>query len=83
MDDWLRHAADALGVDALDDEAQRRLLAVARDVAHGVERRLTPVATFLLGVAVERRMAAGEDRATALGHAIAELERAIDAAHDA
>ena len=57
-------------------------LAAAGDVAHGVERKLTPIATFLLGVAVERRVEAGEDRATAFSSAMADLERAIDADHD-
>jgi hypothetical protein len=83
MDDWLTQAAGALGVDALDDDSQQRLLGVARDVAHGVERKLTPLATFLLGGAVERRIAAGEDRASAFTAAVADLERAIDADHDA
>ena len=82
MDDWLTEAATTLGVDAIDDDTQERLLAAARDVAHGVERKLTPIATFLLGAAVERRVEAGEDRATAFSSAMADLERAIDADHD-
>ena len=42
------------------------LLDVARDVAHGTERKATPIATFLLGAAVARRVAAGEERHAAL-----------------
>ncbi len=61
MQDWLETAATALGVDPVDDETQERLLGVARDVAHGVERKLTPIATFLLGEAVQRRIDAGEE----------------------
>ncbi|HEY7668223.1 MAG TPA: DUF6457 domain-containing protein [Actinomycetota bacterium] len=83
MQDWLRTAADRLGVDPVDDDMQERLLGAARDVAHGVERKLTPIATFLLGVAVERRAAGGQERAAAFGAALADLERAIDAAHEA
>jgi hypothetical protein len=83
MDDWLVKAATTLGVDPVDDDAQERLLGAARDVAHGVERKLTPIATFLLGAAVERRVAGGEDRAAAFDAAIADLERTIDADHDA
>jgi hypothetical protein len=83
MADWLTKAATALGVDPIDDATQERLLAAARDVAHGVERKLTPLATFLLGTAVERRTAAGEDRAGAFEAAVADLERAIDADHGA
>jgi hypothetical protein len=83
MEDWLGKAAGALGVEAIDDETQERLLGAARDVAHGVERKLTPIATYLLGVAVERRVAAGEHRSAAFAGALADLERAIDADHDA
>jgi hypothetical protein len=83
MEDWLTMAASALGVEAIDDDTQERLLGAAREVAHGVERKLTPIATFLLGAAVERRVAAGEDRAAAFAGALADLERAIDADHDA
>jgi len=82
MEDWLQLASTALSVDPIDEASQERLLEVARDVAHGVERKLTPVATYLLGVAVERRVAAGEERSAAFASAIADLERAIDAGHD-
>jgi hypothetical protein len=83
MEDWLAKTAGALGVDPIDDDSQERLLGAARDVAHGVERKLTPIATYLLGTAVERRVAAGEDRSAAFASALADLERAIDADHDA
>lgn len=83
MADWLAEAAARLGVEPIDDDTQDRLLGVARDVAHGVERKLTPLATFLLGAAVERRVAAGEIRAAAFAASVADLERAIDADHDA
>lgn len=83
MSDWIDQAASSLGVESIDDDAQERLLGAARDVAHGVERKLTPIATFLLGAAVERRVAAGEDREAAFASAIADLERAIDADHEA
>ncbi len=83
MSDWLAQAASTLGVEPLDDDSQERLLGVARDVAHGVERKLTPIATYLLGAAVERRVAAGEGRETAFAGAIDDLVRAIDADHDA
>ncbi|HEX7248382.1 MAG TPA: DUF6457 domain-containing protein [Actinomycetota bacterium] len=83
MSDWLTQAATMLDVEPLDDDSQERLLGVARDVAHGVERKLTPIATYLLGAAVERRVAAGEDRPAAFAGVLADLERAIDAAHDA
>lgn len=83
MEDWLQTAAGGLGVDPVDDDMAERLLGVARDVAHGVERKLTPIATFMLGEAVQRRVAAGEDRGAAFGAALADLQRAIAADHDA
>ena len=82
MGNWVELAAERLEVETIDDDMQERLLGVARDVAHGVERKLTPIATYLLGAAVERRVAAGEVRALAIAGAIADLERAIDADHD-
>jgi len=83
MSDWVVQAAERLEVETIDDDTQELLLGVARDVAHGVERKLTPIATYLLGTAVERRVAAGEDRSAAFAGALADLERAIDADHDA
>ena len=62
MEDWLNTAAGDLGVDPIDDDTQERLLGVARDVAHGVERKLTPIATYMLGEAVQRRVSAGGPR---------------------
>ena len=82
MEDWLQTAARELGGDPIDADMEERLLGAARDVAHGVERKLTPIATFMLGEAVQRRVAAGEDRAVAFAAAVADLERAIDADHD-
>jgi uncharacterized protein DUF6457 len=66
MDDWLGQLAILLGEAQLSDEEQGLLLDVARDVAHGTERKATPIATFLLGAAVARRVAAGEERHAAL-----------------
>jgi hypothetical protein len=73
MDDWLGQLAMLLGEARLSDEEQGLLLDVARDVAHGTERKATPIATFLLGAAVARRVAAGEDRRAALSGAAVEL----------
>lgn len=52
LEQWVTTARDELGLsDPVDLEL---LLDVARDVAHGVERRAAPVTTFLLGMAVGR-----------------------------
>jgi len=53
------------------------VLDAARDVAHGVERRITPVSTFLVGMHVERRVAAGTSRGEALASSIAPLRATL------
>lgn len=62
------------GVEALSDGEIESLLNVARDVAHRVERKVTPLAAFLLGMTVERRMSAGAPRGEAFDNSIAELD---------
>ncbi len=49
---WLDVVASELGVEATVDEAA--LLRTAREVAHRVERKATPLTTFLIGVAIGR-----------------------------
>jgi hypothetical protein len=72
-DTWLQRLADILAVERLSDDEMEALLAVARDVAHRVERKVTPLAAFLLGMGVARRIAAGDGRAEALERASADL----------
>jgi hypothetical protein len=72
-DAWLEELARTQGVDALSDGEVESLLNVARDVAHRVERKVTPLAAFLLGMAVERRISTGASRGEALDDTIAEL----------
>jgi hypothetical protein len=79
-DPWLDRLAGALGVDGLDADERSLLLDVARDVAHGVERRITPLSTFLLGEAVERRCAAGASRKDALRTSIESLRSLLPGA---
>ena len=52
--EWLDELATTLEVEPLTDAQAEALLAVAREIAHGVERKTTPLAAFLLGRAVER-----------------------------
>ena len=47
---WLKHVAAELGVDG--DIASGALLDAARVVAHSVERKATPLTTYLIGLAV-------------------------------
>jgi hypothetical protein len=51
-DEWLHRLATILGVDPVDEAQIGDILDAARDVAHNVERKLTPVSTFLLGAAL-------------------------------
>ncbi len=66
MEAWIDQLAEGLGEDTLNARETAELLQVARDVAHRVERRITPLATFLLGSAVGRGLANGASRADAL-----------------
>jgi hypothetical protein len=74
MDRWIEDLAVALSLEPISDDEADRLLRVARDVAHRVERKGTPLATFLLGMHVGRRTADGSDRGLALGDAIGLVE---------
>jgi hypothetical protein len=74
MNAWIDQLAGALGQDPLTDAEATRLLGSARDVAHRVERKITPLAAFLLGAATGRRMAEGGSREDALGSALGTLE---------
>jgi hypothetical protein len=74
MDAWIDRLAAALGEDALTEAETTRLLGSARDVAHRVERRITPLAAFLLGSAAGRTMAGGASRDVALASALETLE---------
>jgi hypothetical protein len=71
MSDWIDELAEALGVEALSSPETDRILRVARDVAHRVERKDTPLAAFLLGMDVARRTANGTARGVALDDVIA------------
>ena len=77
MDAWLVTLATRLGVDPLTDDQVMELLGVARDVAHGVERRATPLATFLLGAAAQRRIGRGATAADAFADALTELQTTL------
>ncbi|MGZ8599136.1 MAG: DUF6457 domain-containing protein [Actinomycetota bacterium] len=73
METWIDDLARALDDEPLSPEDVETLLAIARDVAHRVERRITPLSTFLLGAAVGRREAAGDSRDEALATTLVTL----------
>ncbi len=74
MDTWIDDLAAALALEPLSEAETDRLLRIARDVAHRVERKDTPLASFLLGMRVARQTAEGSSRNVALDDAIALAE---------
>jgi hypothetical protein len=77
VDRWLDQLAETLGVDPLGGAETGELLRASRDVAHGVERRYAPLASFLLGAATERRVAAGASRDEAFRGAVERLRSVL------
>lgn len=83
MDGWIDRLAERLGEEPLTAAETERLLHVARDVAHRVERRITPLSAFLLGTAVGRELAGGTPRGEALPAALGALEALLPDGPDA
>ncbi len=79
MEAWIDQLAEALGEDTLSERETSMILTAARDVAHRVERRITPVSTFLLGSAVGRSLAGNASRADALQAAMDTLHSLLPA----
>lgn len=69
---WLERVQAALDLDGveLDPESLSLLLDLTREIAHGVERRVAPLSTFLVGVAVGRGRSVSE--------AVAKVDRLVD-----
>ncbi|WP_102142008.1 DUF6457 domain-containing protein [Mycobacterium hubeiense] len=74
MDNWIDELARTLGEEPLTPAETSRLLDAARDVAHRVERKFTPLSTFVVGCAVGRQLAGGADRMETLTSTLAQLE---------
>jgi hypothetical protein len=68
--DWIEGLTNELELEQLSKHEVDHLLTSARDVAHRVERRATPLAMYLVGVAVGQQMANGRARDDALEDAI-------------
>ena len=75
--EWLDQLATTFGIDPLGPDEETDLLDAARDVAHGVERKITPLAAFLLGMHVRSKLTDGVPREQALAEGLAELRRAL------
>ena len=82
MVEWIDELAAALEVDPLTADETRDLLGAARDVAHRAERKITPLSTFLVGIAVGRADAAGTQRTQALAGALRSVRTILPADTD-
>ncbi len=74
MSEWIDDLATACGQEPLTDPETEELLRIAREVAHRVERKGTPLAAFLLGMHVAGGVTHGTPRATALAEGIGVIE---------
>ena len=68
--DWIEGFANELELEQLSKHEVDHLLTSARDIAHRVERKITPLAMYLVGVAVGQQMANGKTRDDAIEDAI-------------
>jgi hypothetical protein len=74
MDNWIDDLARTLDEEPLTAAETAQLLDAARDVAHRVERKITPLSTFVIGCAVGRKLAGGADRSETIGATLSQLE---------
>jgi hypothetical protein len=77
MEKWIVQLARTLGEEPLTPAETTRLLDVARDVAHRVERKMTPLAAFMVGCAVGRELASGAGRIETLSETLSQLEATL------
>ena len=77
MDNWLDELARTVGEEPLTPEETTQLLDAARDVAHRVERKMTPLSTFVIGCAVGRQLASGADRTESIAATLRQLQAAL------
>ena len=77
MENWIDELARTLGEEPLTPAETTRLLDAAHDVAHRVERKMTPLATFMVGCALGRELAGGAGRTETLSTTLSRLEAAL------
>jgi len=70
MDEWVDRLADALGERRVDPKEAGAILKLAREVAHGVERRLAPLSAYVAGLYVGREVTEGTASSEALDEAL-------------
>jgi len=77
MDEWMDRFAGALGEEPVAPSEMGLVLKLAREVAHGAERKLAPLSTYLAGVHAGRRLGEGEQREAVLRLALEAAERLL------
>ena len=77
MDNWIDELARTLGEEPLTAAETAELLDTARDVAHRVERKFTPLSTYVIGCSVGRKLADGADRTQTLGAFLSQVQAAL------
>lgn len=77
MDNWIDELARALGEEPLTAAEAAELLDTARDVAHRVERKFTPLSTFIIGCALGRKLTDGAPRTETLGALLRQVQSAL------
>lgn len=77
MADFADDLANQLGIAPLDGPEVNQLLGTARDIAHGTERKSAPLGSFLIGMAVQQRIAEGAPRDEALTDILASAAAVI------
>ena len=79
MADWIDELAATFGQLPLSPQESDLLLRTAREVAHRTERKVTPLAAFLVGLEVAGHMTAGQTREEAIGRAVASVDDLLPA----
>lgn len=74
---WVARLAVELGVEPLSPHTQAEVLGLARDVAHGTERKAAPLASFVAGRYVQRAVDSGRDVDDALREVSEAVERLL------
>ncbi len=70
MDEWLERYASVLGEPPPRPKEVGAILKLSRDVAHGVERKLAPLSSYLVGQHVGRALGTGGDAGRAFREAV-------------
>ena len=75
--EWVSRLAVELDDEPLSPHTQAEVLGLARDVAHGTERKAAPLASFVAGRYVQRAVADGRDVDQALREVSEAVERLL------